>query len=342
MTDLRAPSTFSDPSRPVPDMGMLQELLVGGDADPLSSFPAECDIDNPRPVLTVAEPQTVDHEPPPRVHADDARIDEILDRLLHVEAECLRVTGALRDIEARVDTGSVDLVRSKNRATALLVRVAVRVANDTACLTNEFAARMQRTSRSVTLPSARAATERVRHGVAQAAGIIATYRRVPRLYGILSLVLIVGIAGAALIRPAGGTDVRSSITPARPLRPHDVRLSDIVLPVVDPPRLSEAPPPAVKSARANITSPAPVRRRDTPARNRGLGFVGTLVIDSVPSGAVVTVDYREVGVTPIQIANLSAGRYVVWLMRDGYSRWTNAVAVPASKVTRVTAHLESQ
>jgi hypothetical protein len=69
-------------------------------------------------------------------------------------------------------------------------------------------------------------------------------------------------------------------------------------------------------------------------------FTGALAIDSEPVGAAVFVNQQPVGATPIHLTRLRAGSHLVWIVRDGYERWTRAVLVAADKETRVTATLQ--
>ena len=319
-------SYFSEPSRPVPEMPIIQEL--GGDADSLSSFPSEHGIDNPsRPIVPV-----------PKRHTANNEFNHFLDRLARVEQECLRVAEAVRDLETRVETGPVTTPSANTHRDFVWLFTQWTTVRTKA----GAAAEERRTTRlkpSTTIGSVRRASIGLRRMVVvQGVGMIASYRR--RLVLLSAVVPAVIIAGAALVRPAANIDARSAVAPDPRPSPHDARLVDIALPG-DPPGISEALPPVVKTTQAKVPSSAPAgRRHKSPARNRGLAFVGTLVVDSVPRGAVVMVDYREVGVTPMRLSNLNAGRYAVWLVRDGYSRWTDAVVVPASKVTHVSVRLE--
>ena len=69
-------------------------------------------------------------------------------------------------------------------------------------------------------------------------------------------------------------------------------------------------------------------------------FVGTLQVDSRPTGAKVFVDGRLVGSTPVSVGNVRAGEHAVRLEHDGYRRWSSSVRVVAAERNRVTASLE--
>jgi eukaryotic-like serine/threonine-protein kinase len=69
-------------------------------------------------------------------------------------------------------------------------------------------------------------------------------------------------------------------------------------------------------------------------------FVGTLVVDSRPSGAKVYLDGRLIGATPLSMRDVRAGEHAVRLEHDGYRRWSGSVRVVAAEQNRVTASLE--
>ena len=67
--------------------------------------------------------------------------------------------------------------------------------------------------------------------------------------------------------------------------------------------------------------------------------MGTLSIDAARAGEV-SIDRQVAGRTPLRAENLRAGSHLIWIEREGYRRWTRVVAVPADRVTRVSAKLE--
>jgi hypothetical protein len=69
-------------------------------------------------------------------------------------------------------------------------------------------------------------------------------------------------------------------------------------------------------------------------------FVGSLVIESQPSGAAVFVDRGRVGISPVRLSKVRAGSHTVRIDLDGYERWSRAVAVVTNQSTRVTAMME--
>ena len=64
------------------------------------------------------------------------------------------------------------------------------------------------------------------------------------------------------------------------------------------------------------------------------------VILSLPAGAMVFLDNKAVGRTPLTLNGVHAGEHVVRLERDGYHRWSRAIRVVATERNRVTASLE--
>ena len=68
-------------------------------------------------------------------------------------------------------------------------------------------------------------------------------------------------------------------------------------------------------------------------------FVGTLSITSVPSGALVSINGKAAGVTPLRLPRQRAGSLAVQIAQDGFERWSAAVRVPADQLTQVTARL---
>jgi hypothetical protein len=114
--------------------------------------------------------------------------------------------------------------------------------------------------------------------------------------------------------------------------------------------LGDATPRHEVSTVASVASPVvpvlpPVLRpsrgpRRPTSRTRRQEFIGTLTVESEPSGAAVFIDRQSVGQTPLSVAGRRAGSHVVWIERPGYHRWTAAVLVAADKVTRISASLQ--
>jgi hypothetical protein len=91
---------------------------------------------------------------------------------------------------------------------------------------------------------------------------------------------------------------------------------------------------AVELARTRQTA-APAAPRAAPA-----SFVGSLSVDSRPTGATVFVDGKLAGSTPFLLAQIGAGEHAVRIEHDGYQRWSSSVRVVSGERARVTASLE--
>jgi len=92
----------------------------------------------------------------------------------------------------------------------------------------------------------------------------------------------------------------------------------------------EAPPPA--PAALAVTS-------GTSAAAADAAGTGSLDVSSEPAGAIVALDGRVVGQTPLVIRNVPQGTHVVGIEAPGLNRWAASVDVTASERTRVTASL---
>ena len=67
---------------------------------------------------------------------------------------------------------------------------------------------------------------------------------------------------------------------------------------------------------------------------------GSLLVDSRPAGAVVTIDGRPSGSTPVTLTAVAPGRHTVRIERPGYRTVTTTVEVKAGARARVAARLE--
>ena len=109
-------------------------------------------------------------------------------------------------------------------------------------------------------------------------------------------------------------------------------------------RDEQRPPAAVKALnRAPQANARPSARRasvtapPSPALPR---YHGSLVIRSEPLGALVSVDGRVVGPTPLLLKGIRAGSRVVRIESQGYERWSSAARVVANQETAVVATLQ--
>jgi hypothetical protein len=110
-----------------------------------------------------------------------------------------------------------------------------------------------------------------------------------------------------------------------------------------PPAIATRPPAIAARPTAIATRPPSV---DAPATRAAAApsteYFATIAIASTPSGAAVFVDRQQVGQTPLELPHVRAGSHAVRIEREGYQRWTAAVNVPASQVTRVTVKLDAE
>jgi len=149
------------------------------------------------------------------------------------------------------------------------------------------------------------------------------------------LLLAVVLAGAPFLTRRHRTSAQSIAGSVRaPVR--DARLGNIVL-AADRPSIDE---PSAKPMLTNGLAAQPPVASSTRTQKRAARFVGTLIVESRPAGAVVMVDQRKVGITPARISGIPAGSHALWVVGDREQRWTSAVTVRASSVTRVIAYLD--
>jgi len=117
---------------------------------------------------------------------------------------------------------------------------------------------------------------------------------------------------------------RVVLTRARPSRTLEVQLS---------PSASAAEAPSGATAPKPASSPAGVGEAAT---------TGSLLVESRPPGATVTVNGDNRGTTPLTIDALAPGSYRVGLSLAGYQSFTTTVRVVAGERTRAAASLSVQ
>jgi hypothetical protein len=69
-------------------------------------------------------------------------------------------------------------------------------------------------------------------------------------------------------------------------------------------------------------------------------YTGSIYVDSRPRGARVTIDGKEVGVTPLRVGDVRIGSHVVRLELPDHRLWTATTRVTAGQEQRVTGSLE--
>jgi hypothetical protein len=112
--------------------------------------------------------------------------------------------------------------------------------------------------------------------------------------------------------------------------PHQVRLVREGYTTVERRIVITAAQPSVTLTVPMVRTPPPV-----PARTEA-----PLSIESKPSGAVVFLDGRQVGTTPLTFPLVKVGAHAVRITLEGYRPWSGSVDVSATDANRVTASLE--
>jgi hypothetical protein len=97
------------------------------------------------------------------------------------------------------------------------------------------------------------------------------------------------------------------------------------------------PEPAAK--RGNETA-RPVAKGPATKAPAPVVFIGSLLIDSHPRGARVFIDGREIGVTPLRVAEVKVGSHVVRFELASYRTVTSLARVVAGQEERLAVSLE--
>ena len=69
---------------------------------------------------------------------------------------------------------------------------------------------------------------------------------------------------------------------------------------------------------------------------------GSISINSEPNGADIYLNDEYEGLTPLNLQNISAGKYTVKIFLPGYEEWVEEVSVSPSRTARVYAELKSR
>ena len=80
----------------------------------------------------------------------------------------------------------------------------------------------------------------------------------------------------------------------------------------------------------------------SPRRAVSTGLVGTLLVNSEPSGAEVLINGIPHGRTPLRVSALPVGSRVIRLELPGYDRWSWAVNIAANKRTPLRVKLQPE
>ncbi|MDA1095330.1 MAG: PEGA domain-containing protein, partial [Acidobacteria bacterium] len=100
-----------------------------------------------------------------------------------------------------------------------------------------------------------------------------------------------------------------------------------------------------QNRRVTISADDPIGALDTllapiPVREIAPVGVGSIFVDTRPSGVEVWLDQRFVGETPMLIPEVATGSHRVEFKYDGYRDWATTVDVGSATQARVTASLD--
>lgn len=95
--------------------------------------------------------------------------------------------------------------------------------------------------------------------------------------------------------------------------------------------------PRAAAAARPAPAPAPSRQQDSIITSN---YTGSVYVDSRPRGAKVSIDGREVGVTPLRVPDVRIGSHVVRLELPDHRIWSSTATVAAGQESRVTGSLE--
>jgi serine/threonine-protein kinase len=158
-------------------------------------------------------------------------------------------------------------------------------------------------------------------------------------WGGMAAVLLAGVAlgatGMHIYHRVGESAVVAALPPPPADAPPAQTETEVqVAPQTPPPATADTPPPAAPGLPNNVTAQAPPPAAEPPpARSqpetpvRAAAVTGRIVIRSVPSGALVTVDGRRAGETPLTLRDLPLGAHSVQVARRGYVPETRKITL---------------
>jgi serine/threonine-protein kinase len=147
-------------------------------------------------------------------------------------------------------------------------------------------------------------------------------------WGGMAAVLLAGVAlgatGMHIYHRVGASPVVAALPP--PPADGSPARAETEVQVAPPPATAETPPPGNVTAQAPPPAPPPARSQpETPVR--AASVTGRIVVRSEPSGALVTVDGRRAGETPLTLRDLPLGAHSVLVARRGYVPETRKVTL---------------
>lgn len=98
-------------------------------------------------------------------------------------------------------------------------------------------------------------------------------------------------------------------------------------------------PPIAKKPTKPRRTVAP-GRRDASRSRTSSAYKGHLRIDSDPQGAIVLINLRSVGTTPLDLRDYPFASYAVSVQHPGYRRWTSVIRVAANEVVPIKVALQ--
>ena len=150
-------------------------------------------------------------------------------------------------------------------------------------------------------------------------------------WGGMAAVLLAGIAlGAAgmnIYQRVGEPAVTAELPqPPAGVAPARAETEVQVAPQTPPPATADTPPPAPPG---NVTaqSPPPAAPPQPEAPVRAASVTGRIVVRSVPSGALVTIDGRRAGETPLTLRDQALGSHAVQVAHRGYVPETRKITL---------------
>jgi hypothetical protein len=123
---------------------------------------------------------------------------------------------------------------------------------------------------------------------------------------------------------------------------YTVAREDVTLSAADPARtlsigMRREPTASTRGRSSGRATAAPEPRRPSVSRSP---FFGTIYVDSLPRGARVLIDGRQMGTTPASIPDIAIGSHVIRLELADHRAWTTSTRVTAGQETRVSGSLE--
>jgi hypothetical protein len=207
------------------------------------------------------------------------------------------------------------------------------------------AGRLSSTGRAIRDQASRVGSS-VRDAARTASGVPAAYQAAPVMTAGAATIVLLVAAVALAPRPR-----RTSIESQSPRSTALPAPSTIPATIPDPPKIgtagkrmavaqpSGAADGPVAAGREKVRA---VQASDSPRRTVSSTLVGSLLVDSKPSGAEVWINGVAHGRTPLRVSALPAGSRVVRLELPGYEPWSWAVNIVAYKRTPLRVKLQPE